>query len=60
MKYGGVDSGPKQFTGGLDAEFLEQYDAGDIALLTATHQVGEKDNADEWTVDFAGLAEAFL
>lgn len=60
LRFGGIDVGQKQFTGNLDQNFLDTYDAAEISLLTATHYVGDKDNPDEWTVDFEGVARAFL
>ena len=60
LRYSGIDVGPKQFTGKLDQEFFDGYEAADVALLTATHYVGDKDNENEWKVDFEGVAKAFL
>ena len=60
LRFGGIDVGQKQFTGRVDQGFLDGYDAAEISLLTATHYVGDKDNTDEWKVDFEGVAKAFL
>ncbi len=60
LKFGGIDFGPKQFTGKMDQETLDQYDASEIALVTATHHVGDKDDPNVWAVDFEGVAKSFL
>lgn len=62
MTYGGVDAGPKMFSGGLDAKILSDKTAAEIRTLTATHYVGEDKDGDdsEYVVDFEGVAKAFL
>ena len=63
LTYGGVDSGPKMFSGGLDSKALSDLTAPEIATLTAKHSVGEDkdDSADSiYTVDFEGVVQAFL
>ena len=72
MIYGGIESGQRQFTGGLTQEELEDMDASDIAKQTANNFVAEevKDAVDDfaydpteeptWAVDFEGTAKGFL
>lgn len=63
MAYGGVDTGPKMFSGGLDQNTLSDKTAAEIRTLTATHAVGQ-DKGDfgesEYAVDFEGVAKGFL
>ena len=63
MVYGGVDAGPKMFSGGLDAATISNSTAAEIRTLTATHAVGE-DKSDvgesDYVVDFEGVAKGFL
>lgn len=63
MSYGGVDSGQKMFTGGLDAKTLEQSNAAEIAEITATNYISddkqEGDDSD-FVVDFDGVLKGFL
>ena len=40
LAFGGVDSGPKMFSGGLDAKTLSDLTAPEIATMTAKHSVG--------------------
>lgn len=62
LSFGGISSGPKQFSGGLDAKDMSDMNAADIALMKATHFV----NVDKWgsddayEVDFEGCVKAFL
>ena len=63
MAYGGVDSGSKMFTGGLDRADKEDRTAAEIRDLTATHFVspGQGDEGDlRFVVDFEGCAKGFL
>lgn len=61
MKFGGVEAGQKQFTGRMDAEYLEDKDAADIALMLATHFVnGDKDDETLWAVDFTGVVKGYF
>ena len=63
MAYGGVDTGPKMFSGGLDLNTISDKTAAEIRTLTATHAVGQ-DKGDvgesEYMVDFEGVAKGFL
>jgi hypothetical protein len=60
---GGVASGPKQFSGGLDAKKVDM-DAEAIAQLAATDFVMQADSNDndglEWGVDFCYVVRGFL
>ena len=63
MTYGGVDAGPKMFTGGLDAKAVSDLKAPEIATLTAKHSVGlDKDDGNDsaFLVDFEGVVKAYL
>lgn len=62
LKYGGIDCSPKQFSGGLDANDLQEKDAAQIAAMTAIHRVADDiiTRGDKWEVDFEGVARGFL
>lgn len=63
MKYGGVDTGPKMFSGGLDAKTLSESTASEIRTITATQYVGEDKNDGEgsmYVVDFEAVVKAFV
>ena len=65
MSFGGIDTGPKMFSGGLDANMLDEHSAQEIKDITATDFVGS-DKADigrdssTWVVDFEGVIKGFL
>ncbi|KAL9005150.1 MAG: hypothetical protein Q9188_002064 [Gyalolechia gomerana] len=62
LSLGGISSGPKQFSGGLDAKDLSDMNAAEIALMKATHFV----DVDKWgpeeayQVDFEGCVKSFF
>ena len=61
--HGGVEGGPKMFSGGLDANALSTMNAAEIAELNATHYVGgDKGGPGDtvWVVDFEGCLKSFL
>ena len=63
LTFGGIDTGPKMFSGGLDVETLESSNAQEIATLTATHSVpfDRSDPRNEaFVVDFEGCLKGFL
>lgn len=63
MAYGGVEAGPKMFSGGLDAKTLSDKTAAEIKDMTAIHFVagGRGSPEDEdFVVDFEGCTKAFL
>ncbi|KAE8442563.1 hypothetical protein EG329_003050 [Mollisiaceae sp. DMI_Dod_QoI] len=64
---GGVESGTKAFTGGLDQETIESSTAAEIAALQASDYIRTGsgnakyyDGSDNWVVDFEGVAKGFL
>lgn len=63
MAYGGIDSGSKMFTGGLDPATLDDRTTAEIRDMTATHFVspgqGDEDDS-KFVVDFEGCAKGFL
>lgn len=65
VKFGGIRTGPKQFTGGLTKEDYEEHTAAEISRMTATEHAGDdKWDLDgpeaKWMVDFEGVAKGFL
>lgn len=63
MAYGGVDSGSKMFTGGLDKATISDRTTEEIREMTATHFVspGQGDDDDpKFVVDFEGCVKGFL
>ena len=59
LKFGGIESGPKMFSGGLDAETMADHTAAEIAVLKANHTVPLEREEDS-TVDFEFCLKAFL
>ncbi|KAL9597136.1 MAG: hypothetical protein Q9219_005358 [cf. Caloplaca sp. 3 TL-2023] len=62
LSFGGISSGPKQFSGGLNTEDMADMNAADIALMKAIHFVDlEKwGDDDAYDVDFESCAKAFF
>lgn len=63
MSYGGIDTGPKMFSGGLHANMLEEKSAAEIATITATNFVGadkDREGGSKFVVDFDGVVKGFL
>ena len=63
LTYGGVDSGPKMFGGGMDVDTLESSNTREIAALGAHNFVSEdKEPSPEshYVVDFDGVLKGFL
>lgn len=61
MILGGIESGPRQFTGGLDPAYLEDHDKEDIAALKSTmFVIPEASDEEKWEVDFESIARCFL
>lgn len=61
--HGGIEAGPKMFSGGLDTETLETKDAAEIAELRATTFVGADKNdigKSDHVVDFEACLGSFL
>ncbi|KAI9821524.1 MAG: hypothetical protein M1826_000646 [Phylliscum demangeonii] len=67
LSLGGVDTGPKQFSGGIatDKRALDDMAADQIATFAATDAISaDKQNSGKddsvWAVDFEGVAKCFL
>ncbi|KAI9779392.1 MAG: hypothetical protein M1816_003595 [Peltula sp. TS41687] len=65
LSLGGIDTSPKQFTGGVDQLKIEEMNANEIATVTGTDAVGrDKDDAGKegsaWVVDFEAIAKCFF
>ncbi|RKF78326.1 putative argonaute sirna chaperone arc complex subunit arb1 [Golovinomyces cichoracearum] len=67
LALGGIETGIKQFTGGLDKETLENSTAKEIADIQATdfirthpHSSRFYDGSENWVIDFEGVAKGFL
>lgn len=65
IKFGGIETGPRMFTGRLSKEDLEDKTAAEISSLTATDFTREdqydlEDPESRWVVDFEGVAKGFL
>ncbi|CAD6563964.1 MAG: hypothetical protein ASARMPRED_002593 [Alectoria sarmentosa] len=61
--HGGIEAGPKMFTGGLDTETLETRNAAEIAELRATTFVDSNKNdigMSDHVVDFEGCLGSFM
>ena len=60
LAYGGIEAGPKMF-GGLATKDMSNLDAAQIAAQRARHFVGaDKNDDEEFVVDFEACAAAFL
>lgn len=62
LSFGGIESSPRQFTGGISKEDLEERDASEIAAMLAQDFVSQDviNHGDKWEVDFAAVARGFL
>jgi hypothetical protein len=61
LSLGGIETGPKMFSGGFDQRNIDDKDAEQIATMTATDAVDiDKQDGSKWKVDFEGVARAFL
>ncbi|KAG8527632.1 uncharacterized protein KY384_007785 [Bacidia gigantensis] len=63
LSFGGIDTGPKPFSGGLDRSTIESSNAAEIAALTATHYVPfdmSDPRNEKYEVDFEGCLKGFL
>jgi len=61
MKFGGLETGPRQFTGRLDDAVFEGRTAAEKAQIMANFFSGQdKDDEEKWAVDFEGIAKAYL
>lgn len=60
MRFGGVDSGPRMF-GAVTQHDMDEMSAEEIARAKASHNVPwDREDEKKWTVDFVGVAKAFL
>ncbi|KAH0569272.1 hypothetical protein GP486_000028 [Trichoglossum hirsutum] len=65
---GGIETGPKMFGGGLDANATDDMDAQEIATITATDYVGKDkfstgvpgQHYSDWVVDFESIAKGYF
>ncbi|KAI5847449.1 Argonaute complex, subunit Arb1 [Tricharina praecox] len=64
LRLGGVQTGQKQYSGGIDPKKMDDLDAEQIGLLAATDFITFNDNggddAQEYDVDFAFVVRGFL
>ena len=61
LSLGGIETGPKMFSGGVDHKNVDDKDADHIATMAATDAVNiDKQDSSKWKVDFEGIARAFL
>ncbi|KAL8852719.1 MAG: hypothetical protein Q9198_011013 [Flavoplaca austrocitrina] len=62
LALGGISAGPKQFSGGLDANAMSDMSAADIALMKATHfvDIDKYGGEQAYEVDFVACAKAFF
>ncbi|RKF81870.1 putative argonaute sirna chaperone arc complex subunit arb1 [Golovinomyces cichoracearum] len=67
LALGGIETGIKQFTGGLDKDTLENSTAKEIADIQATdfirtnpHSSRFYDGSENWVIDFEGVAKGFF
>ncbi|TQS38829.1 hypothetical protein Golomagni_00656 [Golovinomyces magnicellulatus] len=67
LALGGIETGVKQFTGGLDKDTLENSTAKEIAAIQATdfirtHPQSSRfyDGSENWVIDFEGVAKGFF
>ncbi len=69
LTLGGVETGIKAFSGGLDKDTIENSTAGQIAEIQATDHIRsgggnvkfyDPSNPSHWVVDFEGVAKGFL
>jgi len=64
LRLGGVETGQKQYLGGVDEKKLGDLDAEQIGLMAATEFITFNDNggddAQEYEVDFAFVVRGFL
>jgi len=61
MKFGGIETGARQFNGRLDDSIFEERDAAERAQILAEHFVNwDKEDGQKWIVDFEGVAKGYL
>lgn len=61
LRYGGFETGSRQFTGNVDQSMLEGRSAAEKARILAIYFAGDdKDDEEQWAVDFEGVAKGYL
>lgn len=61
LTLGGVENGPRMFSGGLDMGSLSELDAEQIADITAIDSTDRiKNEPEAWVVDWEGVVSGFL
>ena len=63
LSVGGVASGQKQFSGGLDEKMMDDMDTEQIAQMAATDYIQLEENGsggNKWEVDFVYVVRGFL
>jgi hypothetical protein len=61
LRYGGFETGPRQFTGSIDQSMLEGRSAAEKARILAIYFAGDdKEDEEQWAVDFEGVAKGYL
>jgi hypothetical protein len=67
LALGGVETGMKAFTGGLDQDTIENHTAKEIEQIQATDHIRggaikfyDPGNAEHWVVDWEGVVKGFL
>lgn len=59
LHLGGISTGPKQFSGGLDVKNSD-LTSEEIAIMEATDFVQNMEQDEKWEVDFAYIVRGFL
>ena len=60
LSLGGIDTGPKAFSGGMDQARMSSMDAEQIHAATAIDSIGADKGGGAWAVDFEGVVKCFL
>ncbi|KAH0605537.1 uncharacterized protein H6S33_004759 [Morchella sextelata] len=60
LNLGGVSTGPKAYSGGVDPKNVDNLDAETIQTMTATDFVDKDDEDTEWEIDFEYVVRGFL
>ncbi|KAH8154892.1 uncharacterized protein LAJ45_01424 [Morchella importuna] len=60
LNLGGVSTGPKAYSGGVDPKNVDGLDAETIQAMAATEFVDKDDEDSEWEIDFEYVVKGFL
>ena len=61
LRFGGIETGQKQFSGGIDKADIKDKSASEIAAMAAVDLVSEAVlDGSKWEVDFPAIAQGFL